>query len=248
MTTTRRKKKKTQKRRMKIPRSLLPPKSRLPMSRERSPSLLLHQLQSSRRSLMSLGNPTTKSPKPKPMLAMTLSAQPPERRASYQPRRQIVLKTPRKRGREMMMRRMIARRIVRAKTATKTGSNSAPRLLHISVCIICFLALGQLGVWLCYRLFGMSSQHSVVWCTYCFWIYVEWDVLPWRCLHRPGFLLSKVYLFFLVTMVKPSSSTSGAGFSLRTDTSGGASSISTSPPLSPSSSSLSPDSQSVSWS
>lgn len=61
-------------------------------------------------------------------------------------------------------------RIARAMTVTKTGNNSAPHLLHISVCIICFLALGQFGVWLCYRLFGMSSLHSVVWCTYCFWI------------------------------------------------------------------------------
>lgn len=159
------------KRMTKNPRSLPPPRSRLPMSRERGPSLLRHQPQSSRRNLMSLGNRMMKNPKLKLMLAMTLSAQPQERRASYQPRRQIVPKTPRKRGRAMIVtRRMAAMKITRAMTAMKTGSNSAPRLLHIYVCIICFLALGQFGVWLCYRLFGMSSQHSVVCCTYCFWI------------------------------------------------------------------------------
>lgn len=168
MTTTRRKRRTIRKRMMKNPRSLLSPRSRLPMSRERGPTLLLHQPQSSRRNLTSLGNPTMKNPKLKPMLAMMLSARPQERRASYQLRRQIVPKTPRKRERALTVTRTIAMRIARAKTATKTGSNSAPRLLHISVCIICFLALGQFGVWLCYRLFGMSSQHSVVWCIYCF--------------------------------------------------------------------------------
>jgi hypothetical protein len=147
MTMTRKKRKKKRRRRRrkrmtKNPRSLLPPRSRLPRLRERGPSLLLQQLQSSRRNLMSLGNPTMKNPKPKPMPAMMLSARPQERQASYQLRRQIVPRTPRKRGRAMIVRRMIAMRIAKAKTATKTGSNSAPRLPHISVCIICFLALG----------------------------------------------------------------------------------------------------------
>lgn len=176
---TRKKRRKIRRRMTKNPRSLLPPRSRLPRLRERGPSLLLRQLQSSRRKLMSLGNPTMKNPKPKPMPAMMLSARPRERQASYLRRRQIVPKTPRKRGRAMIVRRMIAMRIARAKTATKTGSNSAPRLLHICVHNLfpSTWAIWRLAL-LSHIRYVESAQRCVVYLL--FLDHVEWDVLPRR--------------------------------------------------------------------
>lgn len=132
-------------------------------------------------------------------------------------------------------------------TATRIGSKFVPRLLCASAGIICFLELGHFGVWNCYRLFGKSSRHGAVYL--CVLDHTSWDVLPHSGSLLPScFLLLEVYLFFLVTLMKPSSSISGAAFSLTTGARGGASSISTSPSLSSSSSPLSPDSQSVSWS
>lgn len=161
MMIPRRKRKKKTPRKTKSPQSLPQPINLpLPMPRERSPSLLLHQPRSrtKTRSLLSPGNPMMKNPRRKPMLATMLLERLQERRASYLARHQTAQRSPRRRGRSMIVTTatMIAKATMT--TVTRTGSKFVPHLL----CALCVCGYNLfLRAWAVWRLELLSPLRQV---------------------------------------------------------------------------------------